>query len=360
MSDSPRKSWCVKLHMRGVEVCGCFDTKAEALEFQLHQLCEKANWPRQALADTADVERDPLWDHPEDLERSKEYSFVAPEATREAAIRDCSALVRSNTSALSRKQLHAFSTDGFLTGIPCLSPEELRQARTDFEFLISQRTDKCPTDGSRFRAAHTLARPLHQELVARLAQHPKIVSIVGDVLGPRFACWSAHLFCKLPGDPTQQPWHQDAGFWPLSASRALTVWVAFDDVDSSNAPVTFVRGSHRLGRIPWQRTTSTHHLLTQEIPDVDLLGECVQSVLKAGEISVHCDLTIHSSAGNFSGSRRGGLALRFVGADADCLGPMINGYRMNQGCILPKGRSSDPRGHWRALRKRGGKKRTTN
>eukprot|EP00435_Cladocopium_sp_Y103_P026187 s4332_g6.t1 len=171
---------------------------------------------------------------------------------------------------------------------------------------------------------------------------------------PHFCCWSAHLFCKLPGDPTAQPWHQDAGFWPLSESRAVTLWLAFDDTDEVNGAVRFVKGSHRLGRLPWQPTSANRHLLTQEIPDVDLLGEEVCAALTAGRASIHSDLTVHGSPGNFSERRRAGLALRFVGCDASCLGAMINGYEMNRAVILPKGPKSDPRGHWRSLKRRSG------
>jgi len=258
---------------------------------------------------------------------------------------------------LSQAQLQEFNRRGFLLGLPILGPEELEQARRDFDELLSERIDRAPTDEAKFRSAHTIARPLHQPLVARLATHPQVIAMVEDLIGPRFACWSAHLFCKLPGDPTEQPWHQDAGFWPLNRSRALTVWVAFDDVDDSNSSVEFLEGSHRLGRVQWQTTGTTHHLLTSEIPDAELLGSVVPSVLRAGQASMHCDLTVHRSRGNCSSRRRAGLALRYVRSEADCLGPMMNGYRMNGGCILPKGAKSDPRGHWKQLRRRPGGKR---
>lgn len=201
-----------------------------------------------------------------------------------------------------------------------------------------------------------MSRPLHQDLVARLATHKRVVAVAEEILGPHCVCWSAHLFCKLPGDPTEQPWHQDAGFWPLSRSRALTVWIAFDHVDKENASVRFIEGSHKLGRLLWQPTDAAHHLLTQQIPDVDLLGRAVHVELLAGQASVHSDLTAHNSMGNSSSRRRAGIALRFVGADAQCLGPMINGYQMNVGCILPKGQASDPSGHWKALKRRSGKR----
>lgn len=320
------------------------------MEFQGRQLQQQFGWPRSPL--DLNIARDPLWDHSEELEAHKEYSFLTPKSlTSEQSVRPCGGPI------LSEANLRDFEAKGYLLGLPVLSDAELQHVRLEFEQLLATRVERCPSSDARYRAAHTLSRPLHQDLVAKLAQHARVLQIVEEILGPRFVCWSAHLFCKLPGDPTQQPWHQDASFWPLSASRALTLWLAFDDVDASNAGVTFVEGSHRLGRIPWQRTVSERHLLTQEIPDVDLLGRLVPTLLRAGQASVHSDLTIHGSVGNSSAKRRAGLALRFVAADADCLGPMLNGYRMNSGCILPKGRQSDPRGHWRALKRRSGARR---
>lgn len=356
-TGSARRAHMVRLCIDGEEVCGCFGTRDEALAFQVGQLALRLGWPRAGPAGLSEPPvRDPVWDHPEDLEPHKEYNFR--EAAAEArVVQQGGATAAAPAAALTQEQLRSFDARGFLLGLPVLDPTEggeLDQARAEFEDLLASRVDRAPTDEARFRSAHTLSRPLHQNLVARLARHARVLGIVEDILGPRFVCWSAHLFCKLPGDPTEQPWHQDAGFWPLSQSRALTLWLALDDVDTSNAAVTFVAGSHRMGRLPWGRTAAAHKLLTQEVPDVDLLGPRVPAELRAGEASVHCDLTVHGSPGNGSARRRAGLALRFVAAEAECLGPMINGYRMNGGCILPRGRASDPRGHWRALRRRPG------
>lgn len=328
----------VRLCVAGEEVKSRFEEREEALEFQLQQLQARFAWPREALQPV--VERSPIWDHPEELEPLKQYTF------REVS--------RSAGKALDVAQLDAYREDGFLLNLPVLLGEALATAREDFNQLLLERTERAADEDAKFRAAHTLARPLHQDLVQRLARHERVLHIVEDILGPHFCCWSAHLFCKLPADPTSQPWHQDAGFWPLSESRAVTLWLAFDDTDEMNGAVRFVKGSHRLGRLPWKPTSANRHLLTQEIPDVDLLGEEVCATLAAGHASIHSDLTVHGSPGNFSERRRAGLPLRFVGCDASCLGAMINGYEMNRAVILPKGPKSDPRGHWRSLKRRSG------
>eukprot|EP00927_Polykrikos_kofoidii_P061035 TRINITY_DN55926_c0_g1_i1.p1 TRINITY_DN55926_c0_g1~~TRINITY_DN55926_c0_g1_i1.p1 ORF type:complete len:509 (-),score=72.48 TRINITY_DN55926_c0_g1_i1:176-1702(-) len=356
----------VHLCVGGQDVRGSFRSQTAAVDFQRRALFSLLGWPRQPIDE--EPCRSPTWDHPKEFESAKEYSFrEAFSKLHEQTVENCAEgkkiicsrkkrktveFVRS--TALSPEELQRYDEDGFVIGVPIIEGNELENIRRQFNELLSTRTDGAPSDDAKFRSAHTLTRPLHQAVVARLAKHERVLAVVEDILGPRFVCWSAHLFCKLPGDPTEQPWHQDAGFWPLSQSRALTLWLAMDDVDDENASVSFIKGSHRLGRLPWRQTNAVHHLLTQQIPDVDLLGRCVPVRMRAGEASVHSDLTVHGSAGNKSCRRRAGLALRFVGADAECLGPMINGYKMNGGCILPKGAASDPKGHWRALRRRPG------
>ena len=49
----------------------------------------------------------------------------------------------------------------------------------------------------KFRAAHTLARPLHQALVQSLATHPRVLAIVEDVLGRsrRLEAASLNSYC---------------------------------------------------------------------------------------------------------------------------------------------------------------------
>lgn len=331
----------MRLCFRGHEVRGRFATREAAEEFRVAELASRLGWPREPLG--PEPIRSPLFDHSEELERQKEYVFTEARGGG----------VDGGGLALSAEQIHSFNSRGFLIGLPVLEPTELAEVRASFDETLRARVDKATSQELKFRAAHTLPRPLHQALVVLLAGNDRILKIVEDILGPQFVCWSAHLFCKLPGDETVQPFHQDAGFWPLSRSRALTVWLAIDDANESNAALVFVDGSHRLGRLPWQSTEQGHHLLPQEIPDADLLGDFVTSELRAGEVSVHSDLTLHFSPPNAKGGgRRAGLALRFVQADARCLGPMLNGYRMNAGCILPKGQSSDPAGHWKAARRR--------
>ncbi len=43
--------------------------------------------------------------------------------------------------------------------------------------------------------------------------------------------WGSHFFCKMPNDGKTVAWHQDSSYWPLTPTKAVTVWLAVDDAD---------------------------------------------------------------------------------------------------------------------------------
>ena len=134
-------------------------------------------------------------------------------------------------------------------------------------------------------------------------------------------------------------WHQDAGYWPLSPSRAVTIWLAIDDADVDNAAMRFLAGSHHHGHLTYRLSDpAEHNVLNQTIDNAEQYGTAVDVELKAGEVSVHSDLLLHGSEANRSGRRRCGLTLRYCAADVRAgLGWHAKGVLVS-GC--------DPSGHW--------------
>ena len=78
------------------------------------------------------------------------------------------------------------------------------------------------------------------------------MAIVSDLLGPSVVAWGSHFFCKMPGDGKTVSWHQDASYWPLTPSKAVTVWLAIDDADRGNACMKFIPGTHVLGHLTYK------------------------------------------------------------------------------------------------------------
>jgi len=261
---------------------------------------------------------------------------VAPEQEKLAAVeRDLrfrpSPVTEPKT--LTGEQVAAFNRDGFLKSLRVFSPEEMVGHRRYFDGLLARVIAAGGTSYS-ISTAHLKYGPVYD-----LLTHPRIVAYVRDLLGDDVIAWGSHYFCKMPRDGKSVPWHQDASYWPLTPSKAVTVWLAIDDSDRENACMRFIRGTHHVGHLTYRMTEDADQtVLNQEVENVEAYGQPVDVELKAGEISIHSDLLLHGSEGNRSDRRRCGLTLRYCAAD-------VRAYEgWNAKGVIVSGR--DPSGHW--------------
>jgi ectoine hydroxylase-related dioxygenase (phytanoyl-CoA dioxygenase family) len=143
----------------------------------------------------------------------------------------------------------------------------------------------------------------------------------------------------MPRDGKVVNWHQDASYWPLTPSKAVTAWLAIDDADVENACMRFIPGSHHYGHLTYHLTEESEDaVLNQKVENAEQFGKPVDDELKAGEISLHSDLLLHGSQPNHSDRRRCGLTLRYCAADVRA------GMDWNAKGVIVSGQ--DPTGHW--------------
>jgi non-heme Fe2+,alpha-ketoglutarate-dependent halogenase len=208
---------------------------------------------------------------------------------------------------LTPEQVARFNRDGYLMPFRVFSDAEITDLRRYFDGLLAKYLAE-GKDSYSISSAH-----LRHGRVWDVLTNPRIVALVSDLLGPDVVGWGSHFFCKMPGDGKRVAWHQDASYWPLTPSRAVTVWLAVDDADPGNACMRYIPGTHVLGHLTWKLSeTDEANVLNQTVPGADRLGEPVAVALKAGEASVHSDLLLHGSEANTSNRRRCGLTLRYT------------------------------------------------
>src|SRR5471030_1420490 len=234
---------------------------------------------------------------------------------------------------LTAEQIAAFNRDGYLKGIRIFSEDEMAGIRGYFDRLL-ERTLEAGGDSYSISTAH-----LSYGRVYDLLTHPRIVARVTDLLGENVIAWGSHFFCKMPGDGKRVSWHQDSSYWPLTPSKAVTVWLAIDDADTENACMRFIAGSHHHGHLTYRPSDShEHNVLNQTIENAEQYGTVVSDCLQAGEFSMHTDLLLHGSEANQSTRRRCGLTLRYAAAE-------VRAYLdWNQKGVWVSG--DDPSGHW--------------
>ncbi len=266
---------------------------------------------------------------------ARDFSIVPDEAELAAIGRDLRFYPVHNDQprVLTTGEIEAFNRDGFLSGLDVFDESEITDIRAYFDALL-ERTLAAGGDSYSISSAHLKYGPVYDILTDR-----RIVEYVSDLLGENVIAWGSHFFCKLPGDGKAVAWHQDASYWPLSPSKAVTVWLAIDDADRENACVKFVAGSHQVGHLTYRPSNpEDHNVLNQTIDNAEQYGEIVYNELTAGQISIHSDLLLHGSEENRSRRRRCGLTLRYCSADVRAeLGWNEKGVHVC-GC--------DPSGHW--------------
>jgi ectoine hydroxylase-related dioxygenase (phytanoyl-CoA dioxygenase family) len=234
---------------------------------------------------------------------------------------------------LTREQVAAFNRDGYLKGLRIFSAAEIAEHRRYFDGLLARVLAAGGTSYS-ISTAHLRYGPVYD-----LLTHPRVVAVVKDLLGEDAIAWGSHYFCKMPHDGKTVPWHQDASYWPLTPSKAVTAWLAIDDADTANACMRFIPGSHHFGHLTYRMTEDADQaVLNQEIENAERYGRPVDVELKAGEISIHSDLLLHGSGANTSDRRRCGLTLRYCAADVRA----YEGWSAKG--VVVSGR--DPSGHW--------------
>ena len=266
---------------------------------------------------------------------NKQFSIVPTEEELKAIGRDLTFHPSQNHApkTLTPEQLTHYNNKGFVAPVDIYDSTEIVGIRTYFDDLLARVVAE-GGDSYSISSAHLSYGPVYDILT-----EPRIVDCVADLLGEDVIAWGSHFFCKMPHDGKAVAWHQDASYWPLSPSKAVTVWLAIDDADQENACMKFVAGSHHHGHMTYRPSNpAEHNVLNQTIENPEQFGEIVYDDLKAGQISMHSDLLLHGSEANDSDRRRCGLTLRYAAASVRAeLG-------WNEKGVLVRGK--DTSGHW--------------
>jgi non-haem Fe2+, alpha-ketoglutarate-dependent halogenase len=266
---------------------------------------------------------------------SQQFNIIPSNEQLEGLNRDLRfhPVVNGNPQRLTPQQIDDFNRLGFVAPLEAYATDQIAEIRQYFDDLL-QRVVQQGGDSYSISSAHLKYGPVYDILT-----NPQIVDYVADLLGENVIAWGSHFFCKMPHDGKAVAWHQDASYWPLSPSKAVTVWLAIDDADRENACMNFVAGSHHFGYLTFRPSSpDEHNVLNQTIEDPQQYGSIEADVLSAGQFSIHSDLLLHGSEANQSDRRRCGLTLRYCSADVRAeLGWNAKGVHV---------RGSDPSGHW--------------
>jgi ectoine hydroxylase-related dioxygenase (phytanoyl-CoA dioxygenase family) len=242
---------------------------------------------------------------------------------------------------LTEQQVQAYQTQGFLSGLTLVAPEEAERVRALFDALEAQ-------EGRDKTRIGLLDRHFDQPFIRDLALRPTLLDCIEQLIGPDFLLLATHFFCKYGQEEKFVAWHQDATYWGLEPPQAITAWYAVDDSDRENGCMRVLPGTHRDGIREHGKSGNKENLLSvdQEVPVTAAeAASAVDLELRAGQISLHDGALIHGSLPNRSQRRRCGLTIRFVPASVKPTGTDVRGRAWKPTLV----RGADREGYWRPL-----------
>ncbi len=246
------------------------------------------------------------------MNQQTDFAIIPDRESINSVERDIRFYPTSNDSpkVLAESDIQRWNDDGYLGPLDVYDDAEIVDIRGYFDQLLADALAE-GKDSYSISSAH-----LKHARVWDILSNEKIVNYVADLLGEDVVGWGSHFFCKLPGDGKSVDWHQDCSYWPLTPTKAVTVWLAIDDADKANGCMEVFAGSHTYGLIDFDASgDDSDNVLDQSVKNPEQYGREQLTPLKAGQISIHSDLLLHGSAPNDSDRRRCGLTLRYCPAD---------------------------------------------
>ncbi len=137
---------------------------------------------------------------------------------------------------------------------------------------------------------------------------------VKQLVGPDLSLWWNQMVTKLPdaaSNRSEFPWHQDAGYLELRPATSITLWFALDDVDERNGCVWVMPRSHKRGLLPHAKKNEDSWHMTVQVE-----GDGIPAVLKAGEAVAFTGQTLHRSKYNHTDKPRRAFFVEYCDANA--------------------------------------------
>lgn len=232
--------------------------------------------------------------------------------------------------ALTEEQKAAFWQNGFLPVHDVLNAAEVEALRKRTEQIIlgevtfpqeylqiepelaGQDLKDVPAI-FRVRKLWNLTRydPVFQEY----ARHPKITSVIGDLLGPDIKLFADQMLLKPPFHGSAKPYHQDSPYWPIEPMELVTCWMALDDASVENGCMRFLPGTHKLGPLVHHHLEGPH-IVPEGWEEMSKRPEEVAVELKAGSCCFHHSLTLHETAPNRTPHPRRAMTTAYMRANS--------------------------------------------
>jgi ectoine hydroxylase-related dioxygenase (phytanoyl-CoA dioxygenase family) len=157
-----------------------------------------------------------------------------------------------------------------------------------------------------------------------IANSPIAAAAAGVMGSTSIRFFSDQLLVKEPGTSAETLWHQDFPYFPCDGDQICSVWLGLDPVSRENGAMSFVKGSHRAGKLYAPQNFGSNAGYVSDPfdgppPDVEADPENFPTIcheMAPGDVTIHHARTLHGAKGNASATvRRRGYTIRLAGDD---------------------------------------------
>jgi phytanoyl-CoA hydroxylase len=214
--------------------------------------------------------------------------------------------------------LEDYERDGVALVRGFLSPDEVGAIREELDRYIREELESKPADARTLESDEKTVRNLwrlevHNEFFREFAARRDLRDLIAPLVKGEPVPAGVETFNKPARIGSGVPPHQDNAYFCQTPPDMLTVWIAIDAVTEANGPVTYVKGSHRLGPLPTKPSgVRGNSIGLAGMPEAGE-GDLLVALLAPGDATIHHCNTIHYSSPNTTDHPRLGFLLVFRG-----------------------------------------------
>jgi len=232
-----------------------------------------------------------------------------------------------------------FHQDGYVILDRLFTESEIAPISEEVDGVIEGRVSYMPEkdliwepDTNPPRLRNALRLHLYNPYFLQVAKNPKLVSVLGEILGNPLRLYGSQVFAKPARVGTVVPSHQDMPYWPFAPYELISAWIALDDSTIENGCVRMIAGSHKVGILPHDPTQVVGNSLG--LRESRLLAGLPERPIevKRGSVVLHHCLTVHRSEPNQSDHPRRGLIYVYMSPSVELVDPS----KMKGPAIFPR------------------------
>lgn len=156
------------------------------------------------------------------------------------------------------------------------------------------------------------------EELRRFCQHPALLDLCHDLIGPDVRLYWEQAVYKQPHSAAPVLWHQDNGYAWVEPQAYLTLWVAITDATVHNGCISAVPGAHLGGTLRHRHTDLGEECGVDPDAAVDL-------PVTAGSVVAFSSLTPHATRVNTTDEVRKAYIVQYVPDGAAVVEPAADG-----------------------------------